>query len=82
MSRWWNACPTLDICQKLGLDAREICRKACHQPVQVFLSQLDPRLRFERNYEALRPHAAYCEDIITLVDEPWSSHRRGPDFVG
>jgi tRNA(adenine34) deaminase len=68
VTRWWNPCPTLDACQKLGLDTREVCRKAYHQPVQVFLSRIDPRLRFERNYDALRPHTPYCEEIITLVD--------------
>ena len=68
VTRWWNYCPTLEICQKLGLDTREICQKAYHKPVQVFLSKIDPKLRFERNYEALRPHTAYCEEIITLEE--------------
>jgi len=68
VSRWWNPCPTLDACQKFGLDTREVCRKAYHQPVQVFLSSIDPRLRFERNYDALRPHTPYCEEIFTLED--------------
>lgn len=68
VTRWWNHCPTLEACQKLGLDTREICRKVYHKPVQVFLSKIDPRLRFERNYDALRPHTAYCEEIITLAE--------------
>ena len=68
VTRWWNHCPTLETCQKLGLDTREICRKAYHKPVQAFLSKIDPRLRFDRNYEALRPHTAYCEEIITLEE--------------
>ena len=68
VTRWWNYCPTLEACQKLGLDTREICWKAYHQPVQVFLAKLDPRLRFKRNYEVLRPHASYCEEIITLEE--------------
>jgi hypothetical protein len=68
VTRWWNQCPTLDVCQKLGLDTREVCKKAYHQPVQVFLSRIDPRLRFERNYGALRPQAAYCEEIISLEE--------------
>ena len=68
VSRWWNSCPTLVVCQQLGLDTREICKKAYHQPVQVFLEQLDPRLRFERNYERLRPHTASCEEIIFLAE--------------
>jgi hypothetical protein len=67
VSRWWNPCPTLDACQKFGLDTREVCRKAYDQPVQVFLSRIDPRLRFERNYDALRPHTPYCEEMITLA---------------
>lgn len=66
VARWWNHCPTLEVCQKLGLDTRQICRKAYHEPVQAFLMKLNPKLKFERNYEALRPHTAYCEEIITL----------------
>jgi hypothetical protein len=68
VTRWWNRCSTLDACQELGLDTREICKKAYHRPVQEFLSRVHPRLRFERNYEALRPYAPYCEEIITLED--------------
>ena len=68
VTRWWNHCPTLDACRKLGLDTREICKKVYHEPVQVFLAKIDPRLRFARNYAALRPYAPYCEEIITLED--------------
>ena len=66
VTRWWNHCPTLEACEALRLDTRQVCRKAYHGPVQAFLSKLDPRLRFERNYGAIRPHCAYCEEIITL----------------
>jgi hypothetical protein len=69
VSRWWNPCPTLDACQKLGLDTCVICKKAYHQPVEEFLKQLHPGLRFERNYACLRPHAEYCEEIIFLEEE-------------
>lgn len=68
VTRWWNHCPTLEACRALGLDTRQVCRKAYHRPVQAFLSQLDPRLRFERNYQAIRPHCAYCEEIISLKE--------------
>ena len=68
MSRWWNACPTLEACKKFGLDTRVICKKAYHRPVQAFLMQLHPGLRFERNYDCLRPHTAYCEEMILLED--------------
>jgi hypothetical protein len=64
--RWWNHCPTLEACRKLGLDTRQICRKVYERPVQIFLSKLDPRLGFGRNYAMLRPYAPYCEEIITL----------------
>ena len=67
VTRWRNHCPTLEACRKLGLDTREICKKVYHEPVQVFLAEIDPRLRFARNYAALRPYAPYCEEIITLT---------------
>ncbi len=66
--RWWNPCPTLEACRKLGLDTREVCKKAYQRPVQEFLRHIHPRLRFDRNYQSIRPHAAYCEEIIVLED--------------
>ena len=68
VTHWWNHCPTLEACQKLNLDTREICQKAYHQPVQKFLEQLDPRLTFERNYDTLRPHTPYCQEILVLKE--------------
>ena len=66
VSRWWNPCPTLEACRKLGLDTRDVCRRVYQQPVEAMLRRIDPRLRFRRNYAALRPHQAYCEEIIEL----------------
>lgn len=68
VTRWWNPCPTLDACQKFGLDTREVCWKVYHRPVQAFLKSIHPQLRFDRNYDALRPHTPYCEEILTLVE--------------
>lgn len=51
--RWWNPCPTLDACRESGLDTRQVCRQAYHRPVQLFLSRVHPKLRFERNYQAI-----------------------------
>ena len=68
VTRWWNHCPVLEACEKSGLDTREICSKAYHRPVQVFLLQIDPKLRFDRNYDRLRPYTPYCEEIITLEE--------------
>jgi hypothetical protein len=67
--RWWNECPTLNACRKLGLDTRTVCRKAYQRPVDALLQRIDPRLHFERNYEAIRPYAPYCEEIIRLDKE-------------
>jgi hypothetical protein len=66
--RWRNPCPTLEACKKLGLDTREICKKAYQRPVQEFLQYINPKLQFDRNYESIRPHATYCEEIIELKD--------------
>ena len=68
VARWWNTCPLLDVCGAMGLETREICRKTYEKPVQVFLSRIDPRLRFSRNYNRIRPHTPYCEETITLVE--------------
>jgi len=64
--RWWNPCPTLDACVKLGLDTRQVCRCAYHRPAEALLRRIDPRLRFERNYQAIRPYTRYCEETIRL----------------
>ena len=63
-----NFCPTLEACKILGLDTRDICRQLTEAPMQALLQQLDPRLRFTRNYNALRPYTPYCEEMI-LLDE-------------
>ena len=36
--------------------------------MQTFLSRLDPRLRFVRDYTTIRPHAAHCREQIVRVD--------------
>lgn len=66
VSRWWNACPVLEVCAEVGLDTRLVCRKAYEKPVQAFLSRIHPRLRFSRNYDCIRPYTSYCEEIISL----------------
>ena len=68
VTRWWNPCPTLDACEKFGLDTREVCAQAYHRPVQSFVQTIDSRLRFDRNYDALRPYTPYCEEILLLVE--------------
>ncbi len=66
ITRWHNKCPILDACKKLGLDTKIICKEVYHRPSQVFLSKIDKRLKFDRNYNHIRPYTPYCEEIIRL----------------
>lgn len=61
-----NFCPTLEACRILGLNTRWICARLTEQPMDTLLKQINPRLRFFRNYECLRPDAQYCEEVIGL----------------
>jgi tRNA(adenine34) deaminase len=63
-----NPCPTLEACLRLGLDTRTICRAVYEKPVQLFLSRLDPSLRFVRDYDQIRPHAPHCRESIVRLD--------------
>ncbi|MCL5736000.1 MAG: nucleoside deaminase [Actinobacteria bacterium] len=63
-----NACPTLEACASLGLDTRVVCRAVYEKSTQAFLSRLDPRLRFIRDYNEIRPHAPHCREQIVSVD--------------
>jgi len=87
-----NACPTLDACVHLGLDARTVCRAVYEKPTQLFLTRLDPSLRFVRDYSALRPHAPHCRESIvrldlealmrTAVAEAWAGKAEGNKGYG
>jgi hypothetical protein len=69
ISRWWNQCSILDMAIKYNLDTRIICKKACHNSTQEFFSIINPKLKFDRNYESLRPHTPYCEEYLILEDK-------------
>jgi tRNA(Arg) A34 adenosine deaminase TadA len=63
-----DPCPTLAACESLGLDTRVVCRRVCEKPAQMFLSHIDPRLRFVRDYARLRPRGSGCCEGIIRVD--------------
>jgi hypothetical protein len=63
-----NFCPTLEACKRLGLDTRHVCRCINEDSTNQLIRRIDPRLRFSRNYEKLRPYAPYCDEFITLED--------------
>ena len=59
-----NGCPTLEACKLLGLDTRRVCGLSSEKATTELIRQVDRRLVFARNYEALRPYSPYCEEII------------------
>ena len=61
-----NFCPTLEACKILNLDTRYVCRHLSEIPTTELLRQLNPKLRFTRNYDKLRPHTPYCEEMIVF----------------
>jgi tRNA(Arg) A34 adenosine deaminase TadA len=62
-----NFCPTLEACKILDLDTRHICKLYNEQATDALIKQVDPNLKFTRNYERIRPYSEYCEEII--IDE-------------
>ena len=66
--RSYNFCPVLEACKVLGLDTRKVCKNVYERPTQAFLSLINPNLRFERNYERIRPYAEFCEEVIKLEE--------------
>jgi tRNA(adenine34) deaminase len=63
-----NFCSTLEACRILELDTRHVCRLYNEKATQELIRQIDPRLRFSRNYEKLRPQSAYCEEMIRWAE--------------
>jgi len=61
-----NWCPVAEACERGGFDTREVCRKGWESSVQAMIEKIDPRLRFSRNYDRIRPHSDYCEESIEL----------------
>ena len=66
--RSYNWCPVLEACEKGGFDTREVCKKGWEQSVQAFIENINPRLRFSRNYDKIRPYTSYCEEMIELLE--------------
>lgn len=63
-----NSCPTLRACEELGLRTSQVCRAVYEKSTQALLSQLDPQLRFLRDYREIRPHSNHCRERIVRVD--------------
>ncbi len=61
-----NFCPTLEACKILDLDTRNICKRYNEESTNILIQQIDPKLRFIRNYNKIRPYTDYCEEMIVL----------------
>ena len=61
-----NFCPTLEACQILNLDTRFVCRHLTEYPTNELIRQINPKLCFSRNYDKIRPHSTYCEEMISF----------------
>ncbi len=64
----YNPCTLLEACRALGWDTRQVCRSGNEKATQAFVSRINPRLRFHRSYEKIRPYAPYCQEWIVRVD--------------
>lgn len=66
--RSYNFCPVLEACKRLGLDTRKVCKEGWEKSVQVLIEKVNPKLKFFRNCQAIRPHVEYCEEGIELIE--------------
>jgi hypothetical protein len=69
VTRCDNACPILDLAEQLGKDTKEVCLRTSERGCKFFLRSLSKEIKFERNYDRIRPHASDCEETITIERE-------------
>lgn len=60
----YNFCPTIDACNILGLDTRNICKSVFEKSTEILMKRINPNIKFTRNYNKIRPYTKYCEEII------------------
>jgi hypothetical protein len=61
-----NYCPALEACRILELDTKMICKAVFEKPTDILIKHLNPKLKFSRNYDRIRPYTDFCEEMITL----------------
>lgn len=64
----YNRCSLLEACNAIEWDTRKVCRALNEKATQAFVSRINPRFRFHRSYEEIRPHAGYCKERIIRLD--------------
>jgi hypothetical protein len=63
----YNFCPYLEACKQLGLDTKVVCREIGEPSVQKICEMINPRLRFSRNYQNIRPYSDFCEEYFEVI---------------
>lgn len=64
----YNFCPYLEACKILGLDTRHVCREIGEPSIQKVCELINPKLKFGRNYQKIRPYNPFfCEEYIELI---------------
>ncbi len=63
----YNFCPYLEACLQIGLDTVRICKEIGEPAIQKMIEVLDPRLKFSRNYNNIRPYSVYCEEYFEVL---------------
>jgi hypothetical protein len=58
----------VEACLRGGYDTRAVCKNGYEESVQAFIELINPRLRFKRNYDSIRPYTEYCEEEFYLKD--------------
>lgn len=65
-----NFCPWLEACKILGLDTKFICKEILEPSTQTALNMINPKLKFSRNYQNIRPcNPDFCEEYLELLEE-------------
>jgi len=66
----YNFCPWLEACKILELDTRVICKEILESSTQAAINEINPKIRFSRNYDNIRPqNPDFCEEYLELVEE-------------
>ena len=66
ITRCDNPCPILDFARLINVDTRDVCKVISETISNWFLYFLNPRLKFVRNYQKIRPYCAKCEEMVLL----------------
>ena len=65
----YNFYPYLEACKQLGLDTKFICKEIGEPSIQQVCEMINPRLKFSRNCQKIRPnHCNFCEEYFEFLN--------------